>query len=71
MGVLTQLMHTLYFSVSFCLFTGDRGLEVRGHGGGSHVPVDLCGSLRGGHLGLVPSACLPESDHSKRRAAHL
>lgn len=52
------------------MFAGDWGLEVRGHGGGSHVPVDLCDSVRGGHLGFIPSAGLPESYHSER-AAHL
>lgn len=71
MRVSTQVMHTLYSCFPFCLLTGDRGLEVRGHGGGSHVPVDLCGRVRGGHVGLVPAARLPESYHSKRRAAHL
>lgn len=66
-----QITHTLYFTFHFCTSTGDRGLEVRGHGGGSHVPVDLCGRLCGGHLGPVPAACFPESHHSTRRAAHI
>lgn len=52
------------------MFAGDWGLEVRGHGGGSHVPVDLCDSVRGGHLGFIPSAGLPESYYSEW-AAHL
>lgn len=49
-------------------FSGDRGLEVRGHGGGSHVPVDLRDRVCGGHPGLISPACLPESHHSHSAA---
>lgn len=43
---------------------GDWGLEVCGHGGGPHVPVDLCDCVCGGHPGLISPARLPESRHS-------
>lgn len=49
---------------------GDRGLEVCGYGGGSHLPVYLCDSVCGGHPWLISSAYLPDSDYSQP-AAHL
>lgn len=49
-------------------FSGDRGLEVCGHGGGSHVPVDLRDRVCGGHPGLISPTCLPESHHSHSAA---
>lgn len=62
-------MHADKFkSAFFGILAGDRGLEVRGHGGGSYVPVDLCDSVCGGHPGLIPPACLPDSDHSQPAA---
>lgn len=49
-------------------FSGDRRLEVRGHGGGSYVPVDLRDRVCGGHPGLISPACFPESHHSHSAA---
>jgi len=59
--------HTAY-KHDFCVFAGDRGLEVRGHGGRSYVPVDLCDSLCGGHPGPVSPACFPKANHSHSAA---
>lgn len=50
--------------VFFVFFSGDWGLEVCGHGGGSYVPVDLRHRVCGGHPGLISPTCLHESHHS-------
>lgn len=67
-------MHT--DSSDFCIFAGDRGLEVCGYGGGSYVPVDLYHSMCGGHPGLISSASFPDSDYSQptaqlRNSSHM
>lgn len=48
--------------------SGDRGLEVRGDGGGPSVLVDLRLGVRGGHAGPVPPASVPESDRCQPAA---
>lgn len=60
----TSVKHFHRLISYFCIFAGDRGLEVCGHGGGSYVPVDLCHSVCGGHPGPFSPASLPESDYS-------
>lgn len=52
----------------YCVAAGDRGLEVRGDGGGSPVPVGLFDRMCGGNAGFVPAAGVPKALHSTSAA---
>ena len=49
---------------------GDRGLEVRGHGGGPALPVDLRDRVCVGDTGPLPPAPLPALHRSGSECSH-
>lgn len=61
----TRILTNLNDLIDFFFVAGYRGLEVRGHGSGSYVSVDLCDCVRGGHPGPVSPASFPESGYSQ------
>lgn len=53
--VSSQLASNLFF-VCFSVSTGEGGLEVRGHGCGPDLPVDVCNRVSPGDRRTLPAS---------------